>query len=257
MITLMNGDCLLCMDDIETNSIDLVLTDLPYGTTVCRWDSIIPMGPMWDQLKRIVKLNGVIALFGQEPFSSLLRCSNLPYFKYDWYWRKSRPSGFVNAKLKPLKNIEIISIFSEGTMANGSKRNMPYFPQGLKDCNVHWSRPQRYHAGDKGVNPTRKAHTLTKRILKSGYPRQVLDFSNPNRNLYHPTQKPVDLLEYFIKTYTLEGERVLDFTMGSGSTMVAAKRLNRDGIGIDSDSAYYEIAQKRLDMVSPGIGLNE
>ncbi len=263
-VWLMQGDCLERMKEIPDASIDLVLTDPPYGTTACKWDSIIPLtwhikeggrvlyltdallkgysfayfeknkvSGMWEQLKRIIKPNSAIVLFGQEPYCSLVRVSNIQMFKYDWQWRKSRPAGFTNAKLKPLKDLETVMVFSEGATANGSPKNMPYFPQGLEDCSVEWSRPKSYTDGDRGVNPARKNSKLTRVIEKTGYPRQVLDFPNPNANNLHPTQKPVELMEYLIKTYTNEGETVLDFTMGSGATIKAADNLNRKAIGIE------------------------
>ena len=243
---LMLGDCLERMKEIPDGSVDMVLTDPPYGTTACKWDTVINFDLMWAELKRVIKSNGAIVLFGQEPFSSLLRASNLSQFKYDWYWRKTRPSGFVNAKLKPLKDIEVISVFSEGKTANGSKINMQYYPQGLEDCNVEWSRPAQYMGGDKGVNPARVSHKLSRKIEKKGYPRQILDFANPNKSLLHPTQKPVDLIEYLIKTYTNDGETVLDFTFGSNTTGVACKNLTRKYIGIEMDEAYFNIGKGRM-----------
>ena len=230
------------MKNIPDYSIDLILADPPYGTTACKWDSIIPIEPMWEQLKRVIKPNGAIVLFGQEPFCSLVRVSNLSDFKYDWQWRKTRPSGFTNAKLKPLKDLETIMVFSEGTTANGSTRNMPYNPQGLEDCDLEWFRPKVYLDGDKGVNPARKNSKLSRKIEKKGYPRQVLDFANPNNNVLHPTQKPVELIEYLIKTYTNESEIVLDFTMGSGTTGIAAANTGRDFIGIELDEKFYSDA---------------
>ena len=246
-IKLYNANCLEAMKNIADNSVDLVLCDPPYGTTTCRWDSIINLCLMWEQIKRIIKAKAPVLLFGQEPFSSLLRCSNIEMFKYDWYWKKSRPSGFTNAKLKPLKDIEIISVFSEGKTANGSLNNMPYYPQGLEDIDMDWARPTQYMDGDRGVNPSRKSHKLSRKIEKGGYPRQILDFSNPNNNVLHPTQKPIDLLEYLIKTYSTEGQTVLDFTMGSGSTGVACKNLNRNFIGIELDEEYFNIAKQRIE----------
>lgn len=246
MINLYNEDCLEVMKRLDDDSIDLVLTDPPYGTTSCKWDSIIPFEPMWNELKRITKSNSAIVLFGQEPFSSLLRCSNLSMFKYDWYWKKSRPSGFVNAKLKPLKDIEVISVFSAGKTANGSKNNMKYYPQDLKEINIEWSRPEIYLDGDKGVNPARKSHKLNRVIEKGGYPRQILEYSNPNNEVYHPTQKPVELLEYLIKTYSNENETVLDFTMGSCSTGVACVNTNRNFVGIELDKQYFKISEERI-----------
>lgn len=244
---LYNGDCLSIMKEVESDSVDLILCDPPYGTTACSWDSAINLEAMWEQVKRVVKKNAPIVLFGQEPFSSMLRCSNFEMFKYDWYWRKSRPSGFVNAKLKPLKDIEIISVFSTGKTANGSSSNMPYYPQGLQDIDMEWKRPVRYLDGDKGVNPARKSHKLSRKIEKGGYPRQVLDFRNPNNNTLHPTQKPIELMEYLVKTYSVEGQTVLDFTMGSGTTGVACKNLNRDFIGIELDETYFNIARERIE----------
>jgi len=245
MIELIHGDCLEKMKDIPDGSVDMVLADPPYGTTACKWDLVIPIKPMWGQLKRIIKPNGAIVLFGQEPFSSHLRLSNIEWFKYDWFWRKTRPSGFVNAKLKPLKEIENIIVFSSGTTANGSERNMPYNPQGLIEVNKSWSRPKTYGKG-KGVNPTRKSHKLERTIKYEGYPRQVLDFANHNGGQLHPTQKPVALMEYLVKTYTNEGETVLDFTMGSGTTGVACVNLSRSFIGIEQDDNYFGIAEKRI-----------
>lgn len=245
-IWLMQGDCLERMKEIPDGSVDMILTDPPYGTTACKWDSVIPLDLMWNQLKRIIRPKGAIVLFGQEPFSSFLRCSNIAMFKYDWYWRKTRPSGFVNAKLKPLKDIEIISVFSEGKTANGSKDNMAYYPQGLTDINLKWSRPEVYLNGDSGVNPARKSHKLNRVIEKGGYPRQILDYPNPNNNVMHPTQKPVALMEYLVKTYTNECETVLDFTMGSGTTGVACNNLNRKFIGIEMDENYFQVAKERI-----------
>ena len=244
---LIKGDCLERMKEIPSGSVDMVLTDPPYGTTACKWDSIIPLEPMWGQLKRIIKPNGAILLFGQEPFCSLVRMSNLTDFKYDWQWRKTRPSGFTNAKLKPLKDLETIMVFSEGATANGSTRNMPYYPQGLEDCEVEWNRPNTYLKGDRGVNPARKNSKLSRKIEKKGYPRQVLDFANPNNDVLHPTQKPVTLMEYLIKTYTNEGETVLDFTMGSGTTGVACANTGRKFIGIELDLGYFNIALDRIE----------
>ena len=246
MIRLMFGDCLERMSEIATGSVDLVLTDPPYGTTACKWDAIIPFEPMWAQVKRVLKPNRVAAIFGQEPFSSMLRASNLSMFKYDWYWRKSRPSGFTNAKLKPLKDIEVISVFSNGATANGSDRNMPYYPQGLERVDKAWLRPENYIGLNQGTSPSRKSHALSRVIENTGYPRQVLDFANPNADQVHPTQKPVALMEYLIRTYTNDGETVLDFTMGSGTTGVACMNTGRRFIGIENNAEYFNIAERRI-----------
>ena len=239
-----NGDCLEVMKTIPDASVDMILCDLPYGTTACAWDTIIPFDKLWEQYTRIIKHKGSIALFGQEPFSSKLRLSNLDMYKYDWYWKKSRPSGFVNAKLKPLKDIEIISIFSKANTANGSSSNMVYNPQGIIKINEKWMRPKNYVGG--ATSPARKSNSLEMIRENSNYPRQILEFSNPNRNVLHPTQKPVDLMMYMIKTYTHENEIVLDNCMGSGTTGVAATNLNRKFIGIELDKIYFDIAKKRI-----------
>ena len=244
MIELLEGDCLEVMKEIPDGSIDMVLTDPPYGTTACKWDSVIPLEPMWEHLKRVIKPNGAIVLFGQEPFSSSLRMSNLGMFKYDWYWKKSRPGGFVNARIRSLKDIEVISVFSAGTCANGGKSNMPYFPQGVGE-GIGWKRPNKYY-NESEINLTRKSHALERKTHGSGYPRQILEYPNHNGGQVHPTQKPVALMEYLIKTYTNEGETVLDFTMGSGTTGVAAKNLNRSFIGVELDPDYFDIACDRV-----------
>ena len=234
------------MRDIPDQSIDMILCDLPYGTTSCKWDSIIPFESLWNQYMRIIKPRRSIVLFGQEPFSSLLRTSNLGWFKYDWYWKKSRPSGFVNCNLKPLKDIEIISVFSNGSTANGSQTNMLYNPQGIIEINKQWKRPKHYHSVDSGIDLTRKSHGLTKIIKNGNYPRQILEFANSNKNLLHPAQKPVGLCEYLIKTYTNEGETVLDNCMGSGTTGVACINTGRKFVGIELDTEYCDIAMKRI-----------
>ena len=245
MINLMHGDCLELMKQIPDGSVDMILTDPPYGTTACKWDSVIPFEPMWVELKRIIKPNGAIVLFGGEPFSSLLRCSNLKMFKYDWVWEKSKVGNVFNCKNAPQKNFENIMIFSNGTIANGSNKKMPYFPQGLIDVNI--TKKNQRKGSDVGTianRPSRKngsEYTQT----KTNYPRQIIKFNNEQG--LHPTQKPVALLEYLIKTYTQEGETVLDFTMGSGSTMIACLNTNRKGIGIELDKHYFDVAKKRID----------
>ena len=262
-IDLMCGDCRDLMSEIPDGSVDMVLTDPPYGTTACKWDSVIPFDPMWAQLKRIVKPNGAIAIFGQEPFSSLLRCSAIEMFKYDFYWRKNKPSGFTNARLKPLKDIEIISVFSEGSTANGAKANMPYFPQGVQPGKLR-VRPQAYEKSSD-VSPDRKSRKPVEMGKGSGYPRQILEgYIHHANTQVHPTQKPVALMEYLIRTYTNPGEVVLDFTMGSGTTGVAAMNTGRRFVGIEMDDAYFDIACDRIeaalaanpDLVDPGAAKN-
>ena len=228
MIKLMQGDCLERMKEIPSGSVDMILTDPPYGTTACKWDSIIPLKPMWEQLKRIIKPNGAILLFGAEPFSSVLRLSNIKKYKYDWYWRKAKPTVHLNAKTQPLRQIETISVFYG--------KQCSYSPQGIVPTNEIVSRTNR---GNYGKCSKTTLQTAT------GYPRNVLEFGSIDG--VHPTQKPVALMEYLIKTYTNEGETVLDFTMGSGTTGVAAKNLNRDFIGIELDEGYFKIAKDRIE----------
>ena len=254
MINLMQGDCLELMKDIPDGSVDLILTDPPFGTTKCSWDSVIPFEPMWNELKRIIKPNGAIVLFGSEPFSSMLRCSNLKMFKYDWIWEKSKVGNVFNCKNAPQKNFENIMIFSNGTIANGSHKKMPYFPQGLIDVNM--TKKNQRKVSDVGTianRPSRKngsEYTQT----KTNYPRQILKFNNEQG--LHPTQKPVALLEYLIKTYTQEGETVLDFTAGSMSTAIACINTNRKGIMIEEDDHYFKVGSDRVDQALQERGNN-
>lgn len=244
MINLIHGDCLDLMKDIPDKSVDCVLTDPPYGTTACKWDSVIPFEPMWDQLKRITKDNGAICLFGRNPFTAGLIISNPSMYKYDWHWEKHKASNFLNAKKQPLRKTEFISVFY--------KKQCNYYPQGLKPYNKVRTRKSTKGSsdnfGDYGESNFSEFTNYPTEILKfhldtsvnSTY-KDVKDKQKP-----HPTQKPVALLEYLIKTYTLENETVLDFTMGSGSTGAACKNLNRKFIGIEKEEKYFEIAKKRI-----------
>ena len=234
---LIHGDCLEKMKDIPDKSIDMILCDLPYGTTACKWDVVIPFEPLWEQYKRIIKDRGAIVLFGSEPFSSALRMSNIKNYKYDWVWEKTKPSGHLNSKKQPMRATENISVFYE--------KQCIYNPQGLVKGKFNNNRPSRGKK-EKG----KYVHGLEREIGISeytGYPNNILRFSNPNNKALHPTQKPVALLEYLIKTYTLENETVLDFTIGSGSTAVACINTNRNFIGIEKDETYFKIANKRVD----------
>lgn len=234
------GDCLDVMQGIPDCSVDMCLTDPPYGTTVCKWDSVIPFEPMWAQLKRIVKPNGAICLFGSEPFSSALRMSNIKMFKYDWVWNKRAPKGHLNAKKMPLSQHELISIF--------------YIIQPTYIPVLHSNKLKRRFYGDSkhDQTPVYGRQKIHKKDIKPdvSYPRSIIEqtavIGNSAEKVAHPTQKPVALLEYLIKTYTSENETVLDFTMGSGSTGVACKNLNRKFIGIEKDDKYFEIAKRRI-----------
>ena len=237
MIDLRCGDCLELMKDIPDGSVNLVLTDPPYGTTACKWDSVIPFEPMWEQLNRIIKPNGAICLFGSEPFSSALRMSNIKNFKYDWIWDKKNTSGFLNAKKKPLSRHEVISVFSGQKLGNftynpimtkGKMRKKGSFHKKSSDCYSKYGSLVSYN--------------------DTYYPTSILCVGTVYRNKnVHPTQKPTDLLEYLIRTYTNEGETVLDFTMGSGSTGVACVNTGRNFIGIELDEGYFQIAKERIE----------
>jgi DNA modification methylase len=235
-MTLYKGDCLEVMKSIKSGSVDAIITDPPYGTTACKWDSVIDFKLMWEQSNRIIKPNGAIVLFGSEPFSSALRMSNIKNYKYDWVWEKDRPSGHLNAKRQPLRNVENISVFYKKQCTYN-----PIMTIGKKSNSI-----------GKAINDvTCKNNSLYgnfKRVNRKGnkkYPRQVLKYNRPHPPK-HPTQKPVALMEYLIKTYTNENETVLDFTMGSGTTGVAAKNLNRKFIGIEQDEKYFKIAEDRI-----------
>jgi len=222
VINLINDDCLKVLPTISDKSIDLILTDPPYGNTQCKWDNVIPFELMWKELKRIIKDNGCIALFGTEPFSSSLRISNIKWFRYDWVWEKTRPTGFFLAKKQPLKIHENISIFYKKKI---DKR--------------------------KTFNPTSSPYLggITKNRTKDDgtrFPLSIQKFPSISQKGQHPTQKPVALLEYLIKTYTNKNDTVLDFTMGSGTTGVASKNLNRNFIGIELDKEYFKIAENRI-----------
>lgn len=233
-INLLNGDCLELMKTIPDGSVDLILTDPPYGTTQCKWDSVIPFDLMWQQLKRVIKPNGAILLFGSEPFSSALRMSNIKQYKYDWVWDKKIPSGMCNAKIMPMKQSENISVFING-------KNF-YYPQMVQRDNPIKSGGMTgsLSAGAKGL---KKIET---KVYTEKYPTTHLVFDKIRKGSLHPTQKPTGLLEYLIKTYTQEGETVLDFTMGSGSTGVAALNTKRSFIGIELDENYFNIANERI-----------
>ena len=231
MIDLKHGDCLELMKDIPDGSVDLVLTDPPYGTTACKWDSVIPFEPMWEQLKRIIKLNGAICLFGSEPFSSSLRMSNIKNFKYDWIWNKKLAGNGILAKKQPLKIHEIVSVFHSGIYMPQMTKGRYRKKMGLKESEIT--------GGNSYANQTENDLYYPKSILEYG-------IGNMRKSRLHPTQKPIDLLEYLIRTYTNEGETVLDFTMGSGSTGVACVNTNRRFIGIELDDKYFEIAKQRI-----------
>ena len=233
-IQLLQGDCLELMKQIPDKSVDAIITDLPFVITACRWDSVIPFAPMWEQLKRIIKPSGAIVLFGSQPFASALVMSNPKGFKYEWVWDKVRPSGFQVAKHKPMQRHENVLVFT----SKGERVN--YFPiMEMRD------KPAKGRVASSSESSPLKYRDGKTRIYTHKNPQSIIVFPKPNRTI-HPTQKPVALLEYLIKTYTNEGETVLDFTCGSGSTGVASVNLDRNFIGIEKDEKYFEIAKNRI-----------
>ena len=230
-VQLYKGDCLEIMKDIPDKSVDMILCDLPYGTTQNKWDSIIPLDKLWEQYNRIIKDNGAIALFAQTPFDKVLGVSNLKMLKYEWIWEKEQGTGFLNAKKMPLKNHENILIFY--------KKLPIYNPQMGK------GKPYTLERNTYTVNYGKQVDMVRTENTGERYPLTILKFKRDKEKL-HPTQKPVALLEYLIKTYTNEGEIVLDNCMGSGSTGVACLNTDRRFIGIEKDDRYFEIACNRI-----------
>ena len=236
MIDLRQGDCLEVMKDIADKSVDMILCDLPYGTTACKWDNVIPFEPLWEQYNRIIKYNGAIVLFGSEPFSSKLRLSNLKMYKYDWVWDKKIPSGMSYARFQPMRQTENISVFC--------KSKTIYNPQLTK-------REKPIKKGGNKYSPTAPIEACKQgkpfsKTYEYKQPINLLRYDKVRRNSLHRTQKPVALLEYLIKTYTNENETVLDNCMGSGSCGVACINTNRNFIGIELDENYFNIAKERI-----------
>ena len=225
----------------------MILCDLPYGTTACAWDSIIPLEKLWAEYQRIIKPTGAIVLFGSQPFTSLLVSSNLEWFKYSWVWEKNRATGHVHAKNKPMKKHEDICVFSPGTTvhANQSSNRMTYNPQGLTELEVPILRI-RNDKGDDTFMSARKSHRPTEQ-RNIGYPTSILSFSiEMNEKRLHPTQKPLSLCEYLINTYSFENELILDNCMGSGTTAIASINTRRNFIGFEKDKRIYLAAKKRI-----------
>ncbi len=240
------GDCLDIMPELEDKSIDLILCDLPYGTTACAWDSIIPPDKLWGQYSRLITDNGAIVLFGNEPFSSNMRLSNPSMYKYDWKWIKSKPGNFLNAKNSPMKKYEDIMVFSKGMIANGSKNMMKYYPQGLVKVDKKVNGIKRGKADSEGHKFGRPSHQRERVQEYTNYPNNVLSFPSEPSPI-HPTQKPLALLEYLIKTYTLEGETVLDNCFGSCSTGLACLKTSRNFIGIEMEKKYFDLGKRKVE----------
>jgi len=237
-IELIQGDCLEKMKGIPDGSIDMVLTDPPYGTTQNKWDSVVALEPMWKEIKRITKTSSPVVFTACNPFSASLIMSNPKMFKYDWVWQKPKGTGHLNAKRQPMRDKEDILVFyqEQCTYNPQMTEGEPYKDKAGKDHGKNTSM-----TGSYGEYTNFREDNAGFR-----YPKQVQKFGVVERGTVHPTQKPVPLLEYLIKTYTNEGDTVLDFTMGSGSTGVACKNLNRNFIGIELDAEYFKIAEKRI-----------
>lgn len=235
MINLMHGDCLDRMKEIPDGSVDLVLTDPPYGTTACKWDAVIPFAPMWEQVWRVLKPNGVSVFTASQPFTSALVMSQVNRFKYEWIWEKSKATGHALCKVRAMKSHEDVLVFC--------RMRESYFPQMVK------GEPYKSRLGN--VESIEFSTGRKRNDNESGlrYPRSVQYFKTAESEgkSHHPTQKPVALMEYLIRTYTNEGETVLDFTMGSGTTGVACVKTNRNFIGIERDETYFNIAKDRID----------
>ena len=238
------GDCLEVMSKLPDGCVDAVICDPPYGTTACKWDSVIPLDLMWAAVRRVLKPYGAAVFTASQPFTSALVMSNSEMFKYSWVWEKTRPTGHVHAKNKPMKKHEDILVFSEGTTVHASQSSarMTYNPQGL----IRKSVPTIRKAGGAS-DSTMSARPSHKDVVQEfeNYPNSILRFASEGKTV-HPTQKPVALMEYMIQTYTNQGQTVLDFTMGSGTTGVAAKNLGRSFIGIEREPEYFHTACRRI-----------
>ncbi len=244
-IQLYLGDCLTIMLTLPDKSIDMILCDLPYGTTASSWDSILNFSKLWKEYERIIKDAGAMVFTTSGQFTYKLISSNTKYYKYKWIWIKTKKGNFVNAKNRPMTNFEEILIFSKGNTANGSKIKMNYFPQGLIKCGKVFKSGKNRFGSMAGKRPSHKKETIRQ---FTGYPCDVVYFNSVSKSL-HPTQKPVALFEYLIKTYTNEGDLVLDNCMGSGTTGVACKKIGRKFIGIEMNEEYMRIAQARIKAV--------
>ena len=267
MLKLYQGDCLIEMNKIAEDSVDLILCDLPYGTTdrkgikdkgdnrLLAWDTVIPLNELWDQYRRVLKPNGTVVLTADQPFTSQLIVSNIDWFKYEWIWRKKKTTGFLLANYRPMKQTEDIVVFSPGGAAAASRNggNMTYNPQGLIEKKVKKKNsakrlgkflhnPEHMGAGNKLLHDTEYEQKYT------NYPSEIIEFAL-DKNSVHPTQKPVALMEYLIRTYTNKGEVVLDNCMGSGTTGVACINTNRQFIGIEMNDDYFQIAEERINNI--------
>lgn len=240
--TLLRGDCLDLMEGIADASIDLILADLPYGTTRMKWDVIIPFEPLWAHYKRILSPYAAVLLMAKQPFSSMVISSNLQWYKYEWVWRKKKPTNIFQAKVRPLCVHENILVFTREPLSNRKNIGVRYYPQGVEASKQRIAQKPR-----ETVNySSRKSHGSSYAYQGTNYPRSVLEFSGDDDGA-HATQKPVKLCEYLINTYTRAGETVLDNCMGSGTTGVACKNTGRNFIGMEKEQKYFDIARQRIE----------
>jgi site-specific DNA-methyltransferase (adenine-specific) len=246
---LIHGDCLEAMRALPAGSVDAVIADPPYGTTACKWDAVIPFAPMWEQLRRVAKPNAAIVLFASQPFTSALVMSNPREFRYEWVWDKILGGNPLNAPYQPHKVHETVCVFSQSASTYSPRGTMRYFPQMTEGEPYHKGRPERIA---KEIFRTPVVRRVSINETGDRYPRSIIPFSNAGRvGKVHPTQKPVDLMAYLVRTYTNPGETVLDFCMGSGTTGVAALQEGRDFIGIEREAAYFQIAERRIAAAQP------
>lgn len=237
-VTLLRGDCLELLPTLEAGIVDAIITDLPYGTTACKWDEVIPFAPMWAEVKRLLKPRGAFVTTASQPFTSKLVNSNIEWFRYCWVWKKS-PTGFLNAKKMPMKSTEDVCVFY--------KAQPTYNPAGLRAINrKRKNEVAKRRRGDLGLSVHNGGRLGEEWVQEfENYPHQVIEFG-VEHNGQHPTQKPVALYEYLVKTYTNVGDTVLDFTMGSGTTGVACVQTGRNFIGIEKEENYFKVAEKRI-----------
>ena len=240
-----NGNCLELMSDIDDKSIDMILCDLPYGTTACKWDTVIPFEPLWAHYKRIIKDNGAIVLTASQPFTSALVMSNTKLYKYSWIWEKENASNFFAAKFQPLNNTEDVVIFGKGGCNNGTKNPLKYNPQGVDIVDKTVINGKGVGGMVGAAHKTSMKEGRSYKQTQTGYPFKTIRFKRDGEHI-HPTQKPVALFEYLIKTYTNEGELVLDNCAGSGTTAIACLKTNRNYILIEQEIKYCDIANRRI-----------
>lgn len=247
---LMHGDCLELMKAIPDASVDLILCDLPYGTTACKWDSVIPVDTLWLEYRRILSAKGTVVLTAAQPFTTIITNPALDLFKHSSVWIKNRPTGPQHAKNRPMSKHEDVLVFSKGKMGHlvqlGDKR-MTYNPQGVRDAGEKTVTAKGSHSRLTGARPNQVGKVY---IAQTGFPHSILNFDKEESHV-HPTQKPVALMEYLIRTYTHEGDVVLDCVMGSGTTGVACANTGRKFIGMEMDSGYFQIAKDRIQKAMP------